>query len=137
MAELLKNNFDWSAVSAIVDILGLFTIWIPAIIYYIYSHISFMDCWIIEETSNGLTIALHNKVKYSIYVSYCNVKIFCNKDVSSYKYDMNAISIKPDEICQLKIDINDIDIPSRNFFCLKVKFNGRRSTYYQIMKRRK
>lgn len=139
LKELDLTNWNmWSALAAWIELMFFF---IPAIGYFLYSKISYVDYWIFNQTESGMKIAIHNKSKTSLFVLQEEICVKNRKKSCTYQlpvqsnHEVNYMCIQPDGVIYINIDYAIYQIVSSDQIILFIQFGGKRYKQKKIIKR--
>ena len=134
------QTINWDAVSAITSCIEIIIIFLPALYFFIYFKISFIDWWIYNQNENGMKVAIHNKSKSSIFI-LDEIIIVKNKKKIQYSIpmisnsDTKFICIKPDDIIYINVDFKQYKITSICDVFMQLEFGGKRKVTKKIVKK--
>lgn len=126
------NLLDWEMWSAIAAWIEIIILFIPIIGYIFYSKLNFANYWVLNQTSNGIDIAIHNKSKSSLFVLQEEICVKNSKGCSTYSLfikhnsKINHICIKPDKIICISIDYEMYHILPSDQIILYIQYGGRK-----------
>lgn len=120
------NMVNWEAVSAITSIFEICLLFVPTILVYLYVRVVLIDCWIYNETKNGLEIAIHNKGKTSIYILNLKIIKTSSSFCKAYVYCETFICIKPDEMYPIHIDYQKYSLTQTDSLKLEMNYGGKK-----------
>lgn len=132
---------NWDALSALAAWTEIMILFIPAVVYFFYSKISYVGYWSFNQTPNGMKVAVHNKSKSSLFI--LQEEICVKNKLTSHTYclsiqsncGMNYICIKPDDIIYINIDYEIFHILPSDRIILYIQFGGKRCKQRKKIKR--
>ena len=136
------QTIDWNTIAAIATCLEVIIVFIPALFFFVYFKINYLDWWIYNQTQNGMKVVLHNKSKSSIFVLRQTIQVKSN---SNREYtiplmsnsEINSIQIKPDDFIVLNLDFRLYDITPDCDVILHLEFGGKRKRIIRLHKKHK
>lgn len=130
------TNLDWTMVDAIIHLLELLVMMIPAIAVFIYYKFNSLKLYIKEVTRFGAIIIVHNKSNKTIFLT--ETKIASKKSTDSSLEHSILLSptnidslLKPDACTE--ITLNCDDVKQNKIKCLiAVKYNFKKTKKIKV-----
>lgn len=114
---------DWNKCTALATWFSNMLILYPMFIYFLVKTLKYIDHWFLDESTTGLTIAIHNKTKSSLFILQAKLVIQGEhtKDID----DLTSNCIKPDEFLKIPIDYVKHGITDAEHVSLHIHFAGK------------
>lgn len=132
---------NWDALSALAAWTEIMILFVPAVGYFIYSKLNYTNYWVLNQTSNGMIIAIHNKSKSSLFILQEEI---CVKNGQNYhthclpmksNCEMNYVYIRPDDTIYISIDYEMYNISYSDQIILYIQFGGKKRKQKKRIKR--
>lgn len=138
---ILLQQFDftnWELLSALAAWTEIFILFIPAVGYFFYSKINFVNYWTLNQTSNGMAVAIHNKSKSSLFVLQEEICVKSSHNCHKYKLpiEKTQVCIKPDDVIYINIDYEMYHISISDKIILYLQFAGKGRKQKKKIKKR-
>ena len=141
--DLLKQLefINWNIVSALAAWTEILIIFVPAVVYFFYSKLSFVDYWAFNQTSNGMSVAIHNNSRSSLFILQEELCVKNSQNNHTYciplksNYEINYVCIKPDEAIYIDIDYEIYHISYSDQIILYIQFGGKKRKQRKKIKR--
>lgn len=126
MNTLLElGAIDWNKSAALAAWFSNILIFTPLLICFIVKICNYISHWVVNESTTGLTLAIHNKTQSSLFILHVKLVIHGKptKDIDPSSFRC----IKPDEFIRIPIDYTKHDIKSNDHVSLHIHFAGKGS----------
>ena len=136
------HTIDWNTISAVATCFEVIIVFIPAVFFFVYYKVNYLDWWIYDQNQNGMKVVLHNKSKSSIFVLKQTIQVK-NNETREYTIplisnsEINSIQIKPDDFIVLNIDFGLYDISHDCDVILYLEFGGKGKRIIKLHKKYK
>lgn len=118
------SSISWEAIDALLNLIELLIMCVPACIVFLYYRVKSLTIWPQEITPNGTIIIIHNETNKSVFITDMSTVSKKSPELSEpiISWDKKVIQLKSDEHTEVTINYTKTS-SKRQSFKLIVKYN--------------